>query len=185
METTNATSDMNKARSMGPIADIRDPIVETQARRGEKEARRRVVQASLRQSFDDLVALTWVPLQTLALRARLRLPRFPHVALARSDDQLEVDVELPGVEPTDLEVAINGSIMTIRGARQRQREKRVKDYYRLERYREAFERSIPLDLPFEPEKVSATLKNGMLQVRLPKGKGGTGKGPLRIAVRAS
>ncbi len=182
MNTTNATSGTRNGR---PITDNTDPVVEKKGRIGQKIPSRIVVPQSVRQSFDHLVARTWPRLQTLAMRARLRVPRLSQVAVTRSDEQLEVQVDLPGVEPGDVEIAIQGSAMTIRGARQRQRENRTKDHYRLDRYREVFERSIPLDLPVDADKASATLKYGVLQVRLPNGKDGNAKANAQIAVRTA
>jgi HSP20 family molecular chaperone IbpA len=185
MDTTNATSDTRNGRTSGSTTGSTDPVVEKKGRIGQPIPRRIVLPQSVRQSFDHLVARTWPRLQTLAMRARLRVPRLSQVAVTRSDEQLEVQVDLPGVEPADVEVAIQGSAVTIRSARQRQRENRTKDHYRLDRYREVFERSIPLDLPVDADKASATLKYGVLQVRLPNGKDGNAKAKALIAVRTA
>ncbi len=186
METTNSTRKADMPKALDVIATTDDPVIAEKAN-GQTKLRP-ITQESLRRTFDHFATGTMGALktlaQTLAMHARLRVPRFPRVELARSEDQLEVDVEVPGVEPADIEVAVQGSVMTIRGTRHRQREKRTKNFYRLERSREAFERTIPLTLPFEHEKVTATIKNGMLHVRLAKG---TGHGPanrVQVQVRS-
>jgi HSP20 family protein len=176
METTNSTHETSKPKALDVIAKTGSP--DTAEKRNGQTRLRTITRESLSRTFDHFAAGKMGSLktfaQTLAMHARLRVPRFPRVELARSEDQLEVDVEVPGVEPADIEVAVQGSVMTIRGTRLRQREKRNKDYYQLVRSREAFERSIPLAMPFDVEKVTATITNGLLRVRMARG---TGRGP--------
>jgi HSP20 family protein len=148
----------------------------------QKKDRRRAVLGSL----ERLAARVWVPLESLAVTARSKLRFSPRVALADSVDQIEVVVEVPGVEATELDVAIDGSTLTIRGARSEQRETHGKDYYRMERYSTGFERNIRLRSPIDPNKVAATLKNGVLDVRLPKANGGNGTSHrVEVPVRAA
>ncbi len=129
---------------------------------------------AVRESIEELVERAWVPLESLAMSALARLPIYPRMALARTDEQFEVAVEVPGVEASELEVALDEGVLTVHGARNEQREKRAKDYYRVERYRTAFDRSLRLPGPIEVEKAAATLKNGVLHVRLPRIKKGNG-----------
>ena len=186
MEMNNTAGESKKSRSRDLVMNVNNSNEETKGRIERTIRSRIVVPESVRQSFDDLVARTWPPLHSLAMRARLRVPRLSHIAVTRSEDQVEVQVELPGVEPGDVQVTLHGPTLTIRSARQRERESRARNHYRLDRYREVFERSIPLDVPVDTEKASAMLKFGMLQVRLPKDKGGgSGKENAQIAVRAS
>ena len=185
METTNSTQKASMPRALDVIATTDDPVI-AEKRIGQAKLRP-ITQESLRRTFDHFAVETMGSLktlaQTLAMHARLRVPRFPRVELARSEDQLEVEVEVPGVEPADIEVAVQGSVMTIRGTRHRHRERRTKNTYRLERSQAPFERTVPLALPFEHEKVTATIKNGVLHVRLARG---TGRGPanrVQVPVR--
>jgi HSP20 family molecular chaperone IbpA len=175
METTNATAPATNATAAHPI--------------GQKEPRQRALHEfverrhrALRESLERFAARALVPLESLLMTARSRLlPYYPRVVVARSDDQLEVVVEVPGVDAGELEVAVDGSALTVRGARNEHREKRSKDYHRMERYRTTFKRTVPISTPIEPERVAATLKNGILQVRLPTAKQGNGA-PHRVQV---
>jgi HSP20 family protein len=111
---------------------------------------------------------------------RLPAPRFragwdmsfdggaPPVNIAETEKELEVTIELPGVDEGDIEVALSDSVMTITGEKRLEREDRYKEYYLSERSFGAFRRVIPLPLSVDEDQVHATFKNGVLTVAVPK-----------------
>lgn len=95
------------------------------------------------------------------------------------DGQLTVDIfddggnliiqsTVAGVKPEDLDLSITNDMITIRGKRQRHEEVNEENYYYKELYWGTFSRSVILPEEVDSEKAEATLKNGLLTVKLPK-----------------
>jgi HSP20 family protein len=83
-------------------------------------------------------------------------------------DAYVIKADLPGVKEGDLEVSLNGSMLTIRGKREEERKEEGDNYYAIERSAGSFTRSFTLPDSADGEHVSADLKDGVLEVRLPK-----------------
>lgn len=99
--------------------------------------------------------------------------------LPESEGQLTIDVyqtpsdiviksTIAGVSADDLDIAISNDMVTIRGARKKDEEVKAEDYYYQECYWGAFSRSVILPVDIEADKADASLKNGILTIRLPK-----------------
>lgn len=88
--------------------------------------------------------------------------------ISESDEEVEVTVELPGIEEKDVDVSLTGDALTIRGEKKSEREEKKKAYYVSERSYGTFHRTIPLPPGIDTEKVAATFKNGVLSVKMPK-----------------
>jgi HSP20 family protein len=83
-------------------------------------------------------------------------------------DDLFVTFELPGVREKDVNVSITGDVLTVKGERKLDRDLNDEGYYRLERVYGKFERALPLPMPVQADKVKATYRDGVLEIRLPK-----------------
>jgi HSP20 family protein len=83
-------------------------------------------------------------------------------------DDIVVQSTVAGVEDDKLEVNITTESVTIRGQRERKDEISDKDYYYQELFWGTFSRSIILPHEVDPEHSSASLKNGILTIRMPK-----------------
>jgi HSP20 family protein len=92
----------------------------------------------------------------------------PSVDLYEDQDRVVVKAELPGLSKDDIQVSIADNVLTIKGEKKKEEEDSNKDYYRSERVYGAFLRTLPLPAEVNPEKVQATFKNGVLNIRLPK-----------------
>lgn len=77
-------------------------------------------------------------------------------------------IELPGVREKEVSVTITGDLLTIKGERNWDREVKDENYHRVERTYGKFERSVPLPMPVQADKVKATYRDGVLQIKLPK-----------------
>jgi HSP20 family protein len=77
---------------------------------------------------------------------------------------------IAGVSSDDIDISINNDMLTIRGKREQTEKVRDEDYLYRECYWGSFSRSIILPVEVEPEKVDASLENGVLTVVLPKAK---------------
>ncbi len=93
---------------------------------------------------------------------------FPLMNVISGDHESVLFAELPGVEMKDLDIAITGNTLTLKGVRRI--EPRVPDekYYRRERGAGPFGRSLELPHKVDVDKVEAILKDGVLRIRLPK-----------------
>ncbi len=90
------------------------------------------------------------------------------VDVAQTPSDIIIQAVVAGVKPDELDVAITQDMITIHGKRQRQREFSGEDYYYQELYWGGFSRSIMLPQEVDAESAEATLKNGLLTVKLPK-----------------
>jgi HSP20 family protein len=99
--------------------------------------------------------------------------------LPDSEGQLTIDVyqtpaeiviksTIAGVSPDDLDITITNDMVTIKGKREKDEVIAGGDYYYQECYWGAFSRSVILPVDVEAEKADASMKNGILTIRLPK-----------------
>ncbi|MFH1092357.1 MAG: Hsp20/alpha crystallin family protein [Pseudomonadota bacterium] len=93
---------------------------------------------------------------------------YPQLNLYEDPDNFCLTAELPGVASTDLELSVQGDSLTIRGERKIPETDEGVNYHRREREAGFFRRVVTLPDRVEAEKVKASLKNGLLQVTLPK-----------------
>lgn len=92
----------------------------------------------------------------------------PAVDMYETKDELVVAAELPGLNEKDIHLSITGDVLSLRGERQWNPEVKQESSYRLERWCGKFERSLPLPMPVQAEKVKASYREGVLTIRLPK-----------------
>jgi len=95
----------------------------------------------------------------------------PPVDVAETESELVVNVEIPGVDPRDIDVSLSGDILFIKGEKRPETEEKGEDYHLLERNYGSFTRSLRLPVQVQREKISASYKNGVLTVVLPKPEG--------------
>jgi len=94
--------------------------------------------------------------------------RAPVVDLYEEKDDIVVKAELPGMEKNNIEVNLSDSTLTIKGEKKKEEEVKEENYYRSERSYGRFLRSIELPKAVHADKVKASFKNGILEVRVPK-----------------
>jgi HSP20 family protein len=92
----------------------------------------------------------------------------PAVDMYETKEELVVNAELPGLNEKDIQLSITGDVLTLRGERRLNQEVTQDSFYRGERWYGKFERSLPLPIPVQADKVKASYRDGVLSVRLPK-----------------
>jgi HSP20 family protein len=92
----------------------------------------------------------------------------PVVDVYEEKDDIVVKAELPGMDKDDIEVKISGSALTLKGEKKKEQKIEEKNYYRSERSYGAFLRTVDLPTDVQADKIKASFKNGVLEVRLPK-----------------
>jgi HSP20 family protein len=103
----------------------------------------------------------------------------PPVDIYETDQALVLKAELPGFSKDDISIELKENTLFIRGERKRQDEVSENNYHRMERVYGAFQRSFLLPTTVEQDKVQASYKDGVLELRLPKVPAAQ---PKRIAV---
>lgn len=86
----------------------------------------------------------------------------------QTETEIVIKSTIAGVKPEDLDVSISNDMITIKGERKNEEVVEDNGYYYRECYWGLFSRSVVLPTDVLPEKIDATLKNGILTIRLPK-----------------
>jgi HSP20 family protein len=92
----------------------------------------------------------------------------PSVDISETDDDVTVEAELPGLEAKDIEINVSGDVLTIKGEKKEEHEKKEGTYHYRERYSGSFQRSFQLPAEVQSDRAEANFKNGILTVNLPK-----------------
>ena len=101
-------------------------------------------------------------------RAESELLHLVHVDLTECDTALTASAELPGFAAKELQVTLESSRLTIAGKRERKEDSDgVKSIYR-ERCSDQILRVIELPVEVDPDEATATLKDGVLTIEMPK-----------------
>ena len=93
----------------------------------------------------------------------------PAVDIKEQDDRFEICADIPGVEPEEIEVTMENGVLTLKGERKLEtRDGDDKGYRRVERVYGTFYRRFSLPDTADAEKISATGKNGVIEIMIPK-----------------
>ena len=103
----------------------------------------------------------------------------PSVDVSETDDEVQVTADLPGLTEKDVEVTLDDGALTIRGEKKDEREEQGENFHRVERQYGTFVRSIQLPSDVVADQVTASFKNGVLEVLLPKSEEAK---PKRVAI---
>jgi HSP20 family protein len=94
----------------------------------------------------------------------------PSIDVSETDREIHLAAELPGVDEKDVEVTLNGDMLTIRGEKQEERKEDDRDYHLMERSLGTFARTLRLPFAVDPTQIDAEFKNGVLTLTIPKPK---------------
>ncbi len=92
----------------------------------------------------------------------------PAVDISEDDSAYNVHVDLPGVAPEQIDVAMDNGMLTIKGQRESEESESGPDWKRVERVRGTFFRRFTLPENVDPEGIQARSRHGVLEVRVPK-----------------
>jgi HSP20 family protein len=93
---------------------------------------------------------------------------YPAVDIHEDDESIILQAELPGLKKEDIDIEIKESILTLKGERKQSSEVKEQNYYRQERRSGRFFRSFTLPSVIDSNKVAASYKAGVLEVKIPK-----------------
>lgn len=92
----------------------------------------------------------------------------PAIDVYEDKEAVRITAELPGMKRGDVKISVEEGILTLKGERRFAEEAKKENYCRIERSYGAFSRSFTLPPTVEPEKIKATMKDGVLEIYLPK-----------------
>lgn len=106
-------------------------------------------------------------------RGELTMPQldssfFPSLDLKEKDNKYFMDVDVPGMSESDIDIDLHGNTLTIKGEKKAEKETKDNDYICVERSHGSFRRDIYLDQEVDQANIKADLKNGVLHLELPK-----------------
>lgn len=106
----------------------------------------------------------------------------PPVDVYEKDNRVIVETPLAGVDPKDVEITVEGGVLSIRGKTEHRTEVDEKDYlYKEVRYG-AFQRKVALPAAVLGEKATAESEHGLLRISIPKAEGER-KPPTKVEIR--
>jgi HSP20 family protein len=94
--------------------------------------------------------------------------RVPRVDVVDRDDDLLLRAEMPGMSKDDIDVSVSDNSVTVKGSVRKESEESEGDYHRREIVSSYVSRTVPLPCSVDGDKAKARLKDGMLEVTLPK-----------------
>ncbi|WP_322796882.1 Hsp20/alpha crystallin family protein [Tepidiforma sp.] len=109
----------------------------------------------------------------------------PRCDVTERENEWVVHAELPGVEAKDMDVRVANGVLTIRGEKRSERTEEEKGRRYSERFFGSFERSLAVPENVDVDRIEASLKDGVLEVRLPKRAPSAADEGRRIEIRTS
>lgn len=94
--------------------------------------------------------------------------RTPRMDIYEEGNNVIAKVELPGVDPKNIDVEVKNNVLRVEAKTEKKEEKKEKGYYRKEISASYFKRMTPLPVEVIGEKADATFEKGILKVVIPK-----------------
>lgn len=119
-------------------------------------------------SFQDRMNRLFSNAQTRGLAEASTGAWTPTVDIYEEGDTLVLQAELPGVKKDDVEVQLEGNVLTLRGERRQEKDIQEDQYHRLERIYGTFMRSFTLPAGINRDKIQAEYRDGVLRLTMPR-----------------
>lgn len=120
--------------------------------------------------MDDLMKKMWYGFPFHNLQEDMDIVWSPRLDVSETDNGLEIVADLPGMEKKDISVTLEENLLTIKGEKKVEKERKDKHYHTLERRSGSFYRALRLPVEVEKDKIEASFKDGVLTLSLPKSK---------------
>ena len=92
----------------------------------------------------------------------------PPVDIYEDEHSVTLKVEVPGLDPKDVDVQVENNTLTIKGERKFEKEEKEENFHRIERRYGSFVRSFTLPTTVDTDNIKADYENGVLKVQLAK-----------------
>ncbi len=122
----------------------------------------------VRGEFDRLFDDFWHRPIGVGLTRRIQALAGPALEFKDKGGEYELTAEIPGMEPNEIELKVSDGILRLSGEKKVQQEESKEGYLFTERRYGQFERAVELPKGIDHSKISASAKNGVLAIHLPK-----------------
>lgn len=92
----------------------------------------------------------------------------PAVDIKEEDDRFVIRADIPGVSADDIDISMEKGVLTIKGERKHEAEENKEGFHRIERAYGTFMRRFSLPENVDADKISASSKDGVVELVLPK-----------------
>ena len=106
----------------------------------------------------------------------------PRVDVSEGKKEITVKAEIPGCNAKDIDVSLEGQILTIKGEKKQEKEEKEENFHRVERSYGSFTRKMNLPAEVDQENIDASYKKGVLKLVFKKTKISEGK---KIEIKTS
>lgn len=104
----------------------------------------------------------------------------PQIEMFEREHELVIRADLPGLKKDDVQIELRDDSVVIQGERQEERKEEREGFYRTERTYGRFYREIPLPEGADTDEATATFRDGVLEIAIPRGEGETRGRQLEI-----
>jgi HSP20 family protein len=133
------------------------------------------MQRQMERMFEDFFHPRWSPFRGTFWPTREQTLSSVDVDVYEDKNEIVVKAELPAMEKDNIDVNVSDHVLTIRGEKKKEAERKEEEYYFSERSYGSFARSIELPAEVQTEGAKANFKNGILEIRLPRTEGAKSK----------
>src|SRR6185437_10690177 len=93
----------------------------------------------------------------------------PAVDVRENENEISLDLELPGIKPEDVEITAENGVLTVRGEKNSERKEGEEHrYHVVERSYGAFMRTFQLPQGIDEDQINAAFEHGILSIHIPK-----------------
>lgn len=126
------------------------------------------LQERINDVFDDFFGGMEGRMPSLRGESSFGTAAMPRMDISETSDAFRVTADVPGMTEDDIEITVSDNQLAISGERSREEEHEEEDFVRRERSYGMFHRRIPLPGGIDRDEISATFKNGELNIEMPK-----------------
>ncbi|MFO7881975.1 MAG: Hsp20/alpha crystallin family protein [Kosmotogaceae bacterium] len=106
--------------------------------------------------------------EDFGIRRSTRNGFIPTVNIYETEDAVNIEMEIPGIEKDALDIDLSDGVLTVKGEKKNEREDESKNYHLYERTFGSFNRSFRIPDNVDQNKAKAKYENGILKIELPK-----------------
>jgi len=125
------------------------------------------MRAEMDQVFENFLGKGWPSLPNLMKSSDESLV-VPSMDIRENGSEIVIEAELPGMEEKDIDVSLKNGMLTIKGEKRSEEEKKEDDYHLTERRYGSFQRSFRVPETVDEDKIDAHLQKGVLHVKMAK-----------------
>ncbi len=93
---------------------------------------------------------------------------WPPLDISEDENNIMVKAEVPGCRAEDIDISVQGNILSISGEKRQEKQEQEKGYFYAERSYGTFRRDLTLPSEVESSKIDASYKDGILSIKMPK-----------------